>query len=239
MKGGVNEVKENGASGATADQEISKRQADDLRELIALRERFEEGTLGEEEQLATRLDQTAGAFRQGVIPAIDSAARSAENFNFTFNPALEDAIINGEDLSNVVKALEQDIARMLIRASITEPLGSGIRGILRDPASLLDPARFGAGGGADLSGLAGGFDMPAFAEGTPFVERTGPAFLHRGEAVIPADQNRMGSITVNIVQNIDSRSDQATIVQATMRAKDMAVAEIAALQNRRGSSRIG
>lgn len=236
LKAAINATHEDAANAAAADQEISKRQADDLRELAALREQFEGGMLGEEEQLATRLDQTAGAVRE-FQPALQQATFEAASFGFTFNSALEDAIVNSEDLSDVLKALEQDIARMLIRGSITEPLGVGIRGFLRDPMALIDPARFGAGAGADLSGLAGGFDIPAFAEGTDSVPRTGLALVHEGEQIIPAGK----SAGVTIVQNIsiDSRSDQASIMLAMRRAKDEAVAAVASMQSRRGTSRIG
>ena len=34
---------------------------------------------------------------------------------------------------------------------------------------------------------------PSYATGTPFVPETGPAMLHRGEAVIPAKQNKARS----------------------------------------------
>lgn len=229
---------EDAENAAKADQEISRRQAEDLREVIELRRKFNEGMLGEEEQLATRLDQMSGTHIPGLIPPIQAATRAAESFNFTFNSALEDAIINGGNLSDVVRALGDDIARMLIRGSVTEPLGLFARNFMRDPLALFDPAgtRFGSlVEGIDFSG------MPAFAEGTPFVERTGPALLHRGEAVIPAEMNRAGFGGVSIVQNIsvDSRADQASILLAMRRAKDEAVAEVAAIQNRRGEARIG
>lgn len=60
-----------------------------------------------------------------------------------------------------------------------------------------------------IQGLLGGAGSAAatprpirgFAAGTPFVERTGLALIHRGEAIIPADQNQNsagGQTTVNV-----------------------------------------
>lgn len=76
-------------------------------------------------------------------------------------------------------------------------------------ATALFGTDFGKGG--DIGGLIGkglgmiGFGnrapvtdliptgIPAFATGTDFVPRTGPAIVHRGERIIPADENARGS----------------------------------------------
>jgi hypothetical protein len=55
--------------------------------------------------------------------------------------------------------------------------------------------------------------IPGYATGTDFVPRDGLAFLHRGEAVIPAAQNR-GGPTVVITQNIDNRHATADFIKA-------------------------
>jgi hypothetical protein len=41
-----------------------------------------------------------------------------------------------------------------------------------------------------------------YGQGTDFVPRTGPAWLHRGEAVIPANENRRGGNTYNLNVNV-------------------------------------
>jgi hypothetical protein len=46
------------------------------------------------------------------------------------------------------------------------------------------------------------YNIPGYQTGTPYVPQTGPAILHRGEAVIPAAQNRGGGgggVTYNFV----------------------------------------
>ena len=50
---------------------------------------------------------------------------------------------------------------------------------------------------------SGGAVIRTFAEGTPFVERDQLAFVHRGEAIIPAGQNALGGISVTI-ESIDA-----------------------------------
>ncbi|KKL17965.1 hypothetical protein LCGC14_2480250 [marine sediment metagenome] len=71
----------------------------------------------------------------------------------------------------------------------------------------------GAGGyypGA--GGLPPGYQQ--FQFGTPFVQRTGPAIVHRGEEIIPANRRGRGEITINIdlrnavVDNVDRLSQR-------------------------------
>jgi hypothetical protein len=56
--------------------------------------------------------------------------------------------------------------------------------------------------------------------------------------VIPND-SLGGSVSIYQTINVDSRSDQASIAMAMQRAKDAAVAEVTARQQRRGDARIG
>jgi hypothetical protein len=54
---------------------------------------------------------------------VDDAARS---LGLTFTSAFEDAVLGGKKLSEVIRGLGQDIARVILRKSITEPLGGAI-----------------------------------------------------------------------------------------------------------------
>jgi hypothetical protein len=54
-------------------------------------------------------------------------------------------------------------------------------------------------------------DIPQYASGTQYVPRTGLALVHQGEAIIPAGQNRGGSISVgNINITLQSSGSAAT-----------------------------
>jgi hypothetical protein len=62
------------------------------------------------------------------------------------------------------------------------------------------------------------FGWPRFATGTPFVDRTGPAIVHEGEAIIPASMNpfagRRGmgpNITINQVNHFGPGANVAEI----------------------------
>jgi len=54
---------------------------------------------------------------------VDDAARS---LGLTFTSAFEDAVLGGKKLSEVIRGLGQDIGRIILRKSITEPLGGAI-----------------------------------------------------------------------------------------------------------------
>lgn len=66
----------------------------------------------------------------------------AEELGLTFSSAFEDAIVSGAKLSDLLKSLGKDLARIGTRKAITEPLGNTISGLL--------------GGSATSSGASGG-----------------------------------------------------------------------------------
>lgn len=81
-------------------------------------------------------------------------------------------------------------------------------------------------GGSSSSGAVSGIIKPAiinpgiikpkilgYAKGTPYVPSDGLAYLHRGEAVIPASQNGAPSIVVNVMGAIHSDRDLVRIIR--------------------------
>lgn len=52
----------------------------------------------------------------------NKAKEAAHELNMTFSSAFEDAIVNGEKLSNVLDGLGKDLLRLALRKNITEPL---------------------------------------------------------------------------------------------------------------------
>jgi hypothetical protein len=149
----------------------------------------------------------------------------ARELGMTFTSAFEDAVIGGKKFSDVLRGLGDDIARIILRKSITEPLAN-------KASSLLDGFDFKklfgfASGGSFTVGGSGSTDSQLVAfRATP------------GEEVsvrTPAQQGAGGGVT--IVQNIsiDARSDQATIMAAMVRAKEVAKAEIMNSMRRGGA----
>jgi hypothetical protein len=147
----------------------------------------------------------------------------ARELGMTFSSAFEDAIIGGKKFSDVLKGLSDDIARIIIRKKITEPFAEGI-------SKMVSGFDFGklfgfASGGSFTVGGSGGTDSQLVAfRATP------------GEEVsvrTPAQQG--GGVTVVQNINIDSRSDQATIMVAMAQARNAAIRAIAESQRRGGA----
>ena len=148
----------------------------------------------------------------------------AHDLGFTFASAAEDAILKWESVGDVLRGLGQDVARIFLRSTITEPLGNSLAGAFK-----------GMGGG---SGLLGGIKNLFTFDGGGYTgagSRSGGldgkggfmAVLHPNETV--TDHTKGGATGgVTIVQNIniDSRSDQGTIAAAMVQAKNAAVAEV-------------
>jgi hypothetical protein len=157
----------------------------------------------------------------------------AKSLGLTFSSAFEDAIIKGLSFRDVLKGIEQDIARIILRKGVTEPManwiGAGLSGMFGGGAAA-------SGGGAPGMALGG----PVSA-GMPYtVGEHGPELFvpSMSGTVIPND-SLGGSVSIYQTINVDSRSDQASIAMAMQRAKDAAVAEVTARQQRRGDARIG
>jgi hypothetical protein len=155
----------------------------------------------------------------------------AKSLGLTFASAFEDAIIKGGSFRDVLKGIEQDIARIILRQGVTVPvanaIGAGLSGM------------FGGGGPEQLSGPPRAFGGPV-SSGMPYmVGEHGPEVFvpSMSGSVMPNDS--MGGVSIYQTINVDSRSDQASIAMAMSRAKDAAVAEVTARQQRRGDARIG
>jgi len=71
----------------------------------------------------------------------------------TFQSAFEDAVVGGKNFSDVLKGLEQDILRIVIRKSVTEPLGKFVTGALGNLFSF-DGGGY-TGGGSRSGGVDG------------------------------------------------------------------------------------
>lgn len=151
----------------------------------------------------------------------------ADELGLTFSSAFEDAVIGGKSFSEVLKGIEKDIARIIIRKSVTEPLGNAISGIF---SGINWGNIFGFGGGK----ASGGAVYPGQYY---VVGEKGPEVLLPNTAGTVVPNNALGGGGVTIVQNIsvDSRSDRASILAAMSQAKDMAKAEILNSMQRGGT----
>lgn len=76
-----------------------------------------------------RAAQESAKGLQKVETAAKQSNDAAQQLGMTFSSAFEDAIVNGMALRDVLKGILQDIARIVVRKSISEPVGGAISGI--------------------------------------------------------------------------------------------------------------
>ncbi|MEE9451102.1 MAG: phage tail tape measure protein [Ignavibacteriaceae bacterium] len=114
----------------------------------------------------------------------------------------------GNELRRAIKEsialyLSQAVAAMVTGAIRDTALASGPFGFLLAPLA--------AAGAAALANSAFDALIPSFQTGTDFVPFTGMAQLHRGEAVIPASENRAGR-NIHITGELVARGDDLVFI---------------------------
>lgn len=67
---------------------------------------------------------------ENALDRMDNLNDAAKDLGFTFSSAFEDAIISGAKFSDILKGLYDDIMRILLRKTVTEPLAGGIASII-------------------------------------------------------------------------------------------------------------
>lgn len=107
---------------------------------------------------------------------------SARDLGFTFSSAFEDAIVKGEDFRTVLDGILQDILRIAVRKSVSEPVGNAIAGF--DWGSL-----FGSGSTATGGTFGGGSvgNPLGYSEGGwtgPGSKHDPAGIVHAGEFVV-------------------------------------------------------
>lgn len=206
---------------ATPTAHIEKARED----MLLLTKALEAGWISEAqfiEAAQTRIGQLGDGIKD-----VDNFAR---DMGLTFSSAFEDAIVGGKSLSDVLKGLAQDIARIVIRKTITEPAGNAIAGIIKEGLGDL----FG-GGKAGGGPLEPGRWYVAGERGPEPIWGGGPGAFAAGYGRM-AELGGAGGAAVSIVQhiNVDARADQASIRAAMHQAKEAAKADIMASMSRAG-----
>lgn len=146
------------------------------------------------EQFDVLLDEASGLAKQ--IDEFEKAQEEAEklegiaqDLGFTFTSAFEDAVIAGEDLSKVLQGLGDDIARIILRETVTTPLA----GLVSSGISSVFGGLFTAQHGIDFTvGGSGGPDSQLIAGLVSPGERV---------TVTPAGQTPPGGGGVTLNQN--------------------------------------
>lgn len=116
----------------------------------------------------------------GTSEKAKEAGSAARELGLTFQSAFEDAIIEGKKFSDVLGGIGQDLLRLTIRKSLTEPLADKLSTVLN----------FGSlfGNRAPITASRPTTVVPNRAMGIDFVPYDNyPAFLHRGEKLLNAN----------------------------------------------------
>lgn len=192
---------------ATPTEKIKEAQ----RDMLLLTEALEQGRISEEQ------------YQEAVIERLDLGAEKikeqkslAEELGLTFTSAFEDAVIGGKKLSETLQALGQDIARVMLRKTVTEPFldaakGFDISGFIK---GIFNNAKGGAYSSPSLSAYSGGVYGPgqqqyfAFANGAAIGTFAEPGAGY--EAIMPlkrgangklgVESSGSGGVVVNIIE---------------------------------------
>jgi hypothetical protein len=154
-------------------------------------------------EAAAALEELERAERR-VEEGADRARDAARELGLTFSSAFEDAIIRGRRLSDVLRGIGQDIARIIARRTITEPLGNAISSALS---------------GFSLSSIFSWIGGLFRAEGGPvtagqpyIVGERGPEwFVPRQSGVVLPNGVSPGGTTINTSIAIDARGADAGV----------------------------
>jgi hypothetical protein len=191
-------------------------------EINKLFEAVEAGRLSwdEYEQASSKALGLTGEALKEVQEEVKKGKNFADELGLSFSSAFEDAIVGGKGFSEVLKGLEQDILRIIVRRAVTEPLanaiGSGFSNIF-------------SGGKAIGGDVMGGRSY--------MVGERGPElFTPMSNGSITPNS---GGATINQTISIDARGADAGVEQRIMQAmrqtKAETLAEVQAKANRGGS----
>ena len=151
--------------------------------------------------------------------ALDEVNDANEELQMTFQSAFEDAIVNGNKFRDVLKGIYQDILRIMVRKSITEPLGNAFANFF---------GKIFGGPQAHGGPVTGGTSY--------MVGEKGPELFTPGASGVITPNHKLGGGVV-IYNSFEAGVDMATVMsevipllEATQRST---IAEIA-LQRREG-----
>jgi tape measure domain-containing protein len=143
-----------------------------------------------------------------VAEGAERTSETVRELGPSFSSAFEDAVVKGEKLSKVLQGLLQDIARIIARRTITEPLGNAVSAGL----TSLGAGSWFDGIGSWLGGLFRAEGGPV-AAGQPYiVGERGPEWFvpDRGGTVLPNGMAPGGPIIQQTI-NIDARGADAGV----------------------------
>jgi tape measure domain-containing protein len=156
-----------------------------------------QSALDELERAQTRVNEATGRTSEAV-----------RELGLTFSSAFEDAVIRGKKFSDILKGIGQDVARIIARRTITEPLGNAV-------SSALSGFSFGGVFDSIGSALGGLFraDGGPVASGQPYIvgERGPEWFVPKQAGTVLPNGTSPGGHTINTSIAIDARGADAGV----------------------------
>lgn len=218
-----------------ADQQAMLMQALDAN-IIGL-ERYNELIAASDEALRKATEKNV-EYLTGIERQTRENDNLARELGFTFQSAFEDAILRGEKLRGVLAGIAQDIARIILRQTVTNPLASFVMGGLSSALGGL----FGGSGAGDIRGPGGSASIPfggpralggPVAAGSAYlVGEEGPELFMPGASgrIVPNGQTSGGTVvnqTINISVGVAQtvRAEIAALMPAIKRQTVDAVAD--------------
>lgn len=169
---------------------------------------------------------------EAVTKAVQKQKSAAEELGLTFSSAFENAIVSGESLRDVLQGLSQDIARMIIRKSVTEPLADAVSDFTKginwgDLFKFADGGIMSSSGPVPLRKYAGGGianspQLAMFGEGS-----VPEAYVPVPSGKIPVEMRGAGA-TVVVHQNMtfNGNADRATMAAWAAQIKEQTKADV-------------
>ncbi|MBW5800057.1 hypothetical protein [Halomonas elongata] len=172
----------------------------------------------------------AEAYGAANVAALEDSRDAAEEFGMTFSSSLEDAIVKGQSLQDMISGLSEDLLRLSTRKLVTEPLAgaisSGITGIIGGssvPGGFTSQIDTGA---AFIGQAHGGWDS---------VPETGTYYLKKGERVTTSETSDKLDRTLDRV-NASQQSAGSVDVDVHIHNEGGGQMEVSRTEQRRGSS---
>jgi hypothetical protein len=191
------------------DGKLTMMEAQQAREAV-LRQRQQT----QDERIKTSLNDFFGEMDK-LERETEVLGQAANDLGFSFASAFESAVLGGEKLSNVMRSLAQDILRVFLRLSVTNPLINTIFGSVPGFQPLPAIGGMRARGGP----VTGGSAYLVGEEGPElFVAPSSGQIIPSGEtkAVAMGSQGPTINVTYNIAAGV-SRSELAPILESERR----------------------
>jgi hypothetical protein len=230
------------AKDATPSAKLEKQRAD-MQRLAA---GFTSGAFGDPASIEAMnaYSEAASTMLGNISDGVVKVEGDFDKLGATFASSLEDAIVKGEGLRSVIQGLGQDILRITVRKTVTEPIGNAVSGLF---SGFSLSKLFGFAEGGVMTG-AGPLPLRRYASGGV---ASSPQLAMYGEGSVPEAfvplpdgrripvQMRGGgggrAVVVNISNVIGNVASQTDVVAGMKTVRAQILGELARGQRMGGS----